>query len=316
MKRILLFCLMFICSVSSAGASVMVCQKGVCDHTTGKTDMNSWLQKLRTLFETSNVRIDFCEADFGTHLCLHPNLDWTAQSANIDVSFRIPVARTLPHKNTLLIDYMVSANEALPACSPSNSIFEVAGNNTFRLASQSFDCKILGLSPTKLQNTFFIDYIDFDNAVAGAQYTIQTHGEINGTSTGYTLMKFRDGDSLLPIVVQPYRGKMPEAPNIYAAPKIEPKPAPQPPESFLNKFATGVKTWWDKLKESFVSSDEETERLFFEENDDKMGAMKGMRSQNKITPKKERSTPDCAQETWWDRFTDTFMKVIYLEPLD
>lgn len=292
MIRHLLFSVVFsalsLLSVS-ADASLMICQKGRCDYTTPGVNLKPWIRQLHRFFKTPNVRIDFCEADPKSHSCLHDGLTWVAGSSVTEVHLSIPVARTLPQKRTLLIDYLVKANEFLPSCSFSNTTFEMADNDTIRLVSNAFECQINDFGRTQFQNTFFVDYIDFDNSVAGAQYTLQTHGEIRGTSTGYTMMRFRDGNTLLPLVPQPDYGPLAPAPDadmvkqLVKRQKQLQEPPPQEPE---NKFVNGLKDWWEQLKESFNLD------------------------------KKKRPATSYDEPTWWDNFSNTFMKVIYLEPLE
>lgn len=275
-----------VCSVS-ANASLYVCQKGRCDYAMDDMSLKPWIHQLHTFFKTPNARIDFCESD-SKHVCLKNGLSWIAKSPLTEIHFSIPVARTIPNKRTLLIDYLVSANAYLPTCSFSPSTFEPADNHTIRLVSNAFECQLTGVGRTNLQNTFFIDFIDFDNSVIGGSYTIQTHGEISGTAAGYTLMKFRDGNTLLPLVPQPYYGEIPAAPDARQAKQIAkqintPKQVQEP--NAVDSFMTGVKDWWTQLKESF-----------------------NMDKSHRRSPHDEPS--------WWDNFSDTFMKVIYLEPLE
>ena len=280
----------FLCCVAalsfSANASLYICQKGRCDYAMDGMSLKPWIKQLHTFFKTPNARIDFCQADAQKHVCAKEGLNWEAQSPVARVYFSIPVARTIPNKNTLLMDYLVSANAFLPSCSFSNSTFEPAENGTIRLVSHSFECQLTGIGRTQLQNTFFIDYIDFDNSVIGGSYTIQTHGEISGNSTGYTLMKFRHGNTLLPLVPQPYYGDMPPAPDARQAKRMAKALNPPPqPQSSMDKFMAGVKDWWQELKESF-----------------------NLDNSQRRPPNEEPS--------WWDNFSEKFMKVIYLEPLE
>ena len=224
MLFLILVCVFAVCSVS-ANATILVCQKGRCDYTNSGINLRPWLRKLQCFFKTPNARIDFCEADPKSHSCFHDSLTWVAGSPMVEVHFSIPVARTLPQKHTLLMDYLITANESLPSCSFSNTTFEIADNETIRLVSNAFECQINDLGRTKLQNTFFIDYIDFDNSIIGGQYTLQTHGEIRGTSTGYTLMRFRDGTTLLPLVPQPDYGDIAPAPDARTAQLLAKKQA-------------------------------------------------------------------------------------------
>ena len=291
-KRTLFLLIMLLCfGLSfSANASLFICEKGRCDYTMQGITIKPWLRKLYAFFKAPNARIDFCEANPKNHSCLEKGLNWQARSPVADVYFSIPVARTLPHKTTLLLDYMVSANAFLPQCGFSISTFEEAGDNTIRLVSNAFECQLMDFGRIKLQNTIFIDYIDFDNSVIGGQYTIQTHGQIQGLASGYTMMKFRDGNTLLPLVPQPYYGEMPKAPTAEEARQIAKQMAeaqmPPTEESGMDRFINGVKDWWEQLKESF----------------------------NLDKPKKPASPYD--EPTWWDKFSDNFMKVFYLEPLD
>ena len=267
-------------------ASLYICQKGLCDYAVEDMALKPWIHQLHAFFKTPNARIDFCEADPKQHICLKDSISWVARSPVVDVNFSVPVARTLPQKNTLLMDYLVSANAFLPSCSFSNTTFEEADNHTIRLVSNAFECQLTGVGSTKLQKTFFIDFIDFDNSIIGAQYTIQTHGEISGNATGYAMMKFRDGNTLMPLVPQPYFGEMPAAPDSRTAQHImKQQQMMNNPEEEENPLITGVQDWWEQLKESL----------------------------NLDTPR--RRTPN-EEPHWWNKLTDTFMKVIYLEPLD
>ncbi len=287
----ILFAGLFCCFTAfsfSGNATLYVCQKGRCDYTVDDMSLKPWIRQLHAFFKTPNARIDFCESDSKKRACLKNSLNWVAKSSLTEVYFSIPVARTIPNKRTLLIDYLVTANEFLPSCSFSNSTFEPADNGTIRLVSNAFDCQLTGIGRTKLQNTFFIDYIDFDNSVVGGSYIIQTHGEISGNATGYALMKFRDGNTLQPLVPQPYYGEMPAAPDAHQARRLAKAlddSAHSEEKSTMDKFIDGVQDWWEQLKESF----------------------------NLEHPK--RRYPN-EEPTWWDNFSDKFLKVFYLEPLE
>lgn len=269
-------------------AAFLICQNGKCDYANEHITLKPWLRKLYCFFKTPDARIDFCEADPKTHTCLYDALNWTARSPATTVYFSVPVARSLPYKNTLLLDYLVTANVFQPSCGFSTTTFEEAKNNTLRMVSHAFECQLTGVSKINLQSTFYIDYIDFDNSVIGGQYAIQTHGEINSTATGYTLMKFRDGKTLLPLVPQPYFGEIPSAPNPEEVRKLAIAKAraqrPEPKDSF-DSFIQGVQDWWEELKESF-NLDRPKVRLPNEE------------------------------PHWWDTFSEKFLKVFYLQPLD
>lgn len=273
--------------VQPCHASLLVCQNKLCDYVHEGLKLKPWIRKLHTFFKNPNARIDFCTADPQKRTCTADKLTWTAASEMMNVVFTLPVARTIPQKNTLLMDYLITANESLPSCNFSVSTFEESDAQNIRFVSNPFSCELTGLGRTQFQNTFFIDLIDFDNAVVGAQYVIQTHGELKGQGAGYALMKFRDGNTLLPLVPQPYQGEMPAAPDAQDARRIQKQLTPkEPPKDKFDAFVDGVKDWWEQLKESFNLD------------------------------KKKSSTSSNVEPTWWDNFSENFMKVIYLEPLD
>ena len=281
---ILLSIFLFLASFwpTTTWASLFVCQNSRCNYVDETLPLKPWIRKLHRFFKTPNVRMDFCESPTQNRTCLTDGLKWVGQSSLMDVSFDIPVARTLPQQNTLVIDYLVRANESLPTCGFSKTTFEPAENHTIRLISHDFSCRLTGLEDTHLQNTFFVDYIDFDNAVIGAQYTIQTHGEIKGIGSGYALIKFRDGKTLKPLVPMPDYGDMPDAPTAAQATLYQRQQNPPEDESLLDSMAD----WWQELKDSL--------------NLDKT----------------RRTSAPNQPDTWWNRFTNKALKIFYLEPLD
>lgn len=266
---------------TTAHASLFVCQNSRCNYVDETLPLKPWIRKLHKLFKTPNVRMDFCESSPQNRSCVSDGIKWVAQSAVMGVGFDIPVARTLPQQNTLIVDYLVRANESLPTCGFSQSTFEPAENHMIRLVSRDFSCRVTDIGEIHLQNTFFIDYIDFDNAVIGAQYTIQTHGEIQGIGSGYTLIKFRDGNTLKPLVPMPDYGDMPDAPDAAQAARYM-----RQQDSSETSLTETLQDWWQDLKDSL--------------NLDKT---------------RHTSAPN-QPDTWWNRLTNKALKIFYLEPLD
>ena len=265
----------------AAQASLFVCQNSRCNYVDESLPVKPWIRKLHKFFKTPNVRIDFCESPPQNRTCVSDGIQWDARSSIMNVHFDIPVARTLPQQNTLIVDYLVRANESLPTCGFSQTTFEPAENHTIRLVSHDFSCRVTDLVDTHLQNTFFIDYIDFDNAVIGAQYTIQTLGELQGIGSGYALIKFRDGNTLKPLVAMPDYGEMPDAPDAAQAALYMRQQYPSD-ESLLDT----MQDWWQELKDSL-----------------------------NLDKPRHTSAPN-QPDTWWNRFTNKFLKIFYLEPID
>ena len=280
----LILFLVFGCCAVSANASVYVCQKGTCDSADSRSQVHPWLRRLYTLFKQPNARIDFCEGDAKKHACKSNDLVWHAKSPTIDVTFQTPVARTIPGAQTLMLDYLVTANESMPTCKYSQTTFDITPENSIRMLSHAFRCQIFDTAITNIQNTIFIDYIDLDNAVLGGQYVIQTDGAVTGGGTGYVLMRLRNGETLRPLVAINYETRNPElplAPEQYRRAFRSENNPDQPKD-----FKTELSDWWEELKYSFNLD------------------------------KKKYKTPRGQEPHWWSKFSDTFMKVIYLEPLD
>jgi len=291
-KQVLFFAIaFFLCTFSfSSTASLYVCQKGTCSYIHEEVSLLPWVKKIYPFFKTSNARIDFCEADSKEHFCLAEGLNWYARSPVTTSFFSIPVARTIPHKKTLLLDYLVRANIFLPSCSFALTTLEEADNKTIRMVSHKFSCDVNDFGKTYLQTTFFIDYIDFDNMILGAKYMIQTHGELDGKAAGYTLMKFRDGKTLLPLVVEPYHGESPAVPDSTEMARLmnkidNPTYIPNIDGQGPHPLQQEISDWWFELKQSF--------------------------NLDKPSPK---TVPEDAH--WWTKFTHKFMKVLYFEPLE
>ena len=293
-KQILSLLFTFIlCTFSFSSAKAFYfCENGSCSSVGKGSSLKPLFPKIYALFKARNARIDFCEADSKKHSCLSDGLSWYASSPLITAFFSIPVARTLPQQNTLLIDYLVKANEYLPSCGYAISTFDEAENQTIRLTSHNFSCHITDFGKTHLQNTFFIDYMDLDNRILGGKYLIQTSGAITGNSAGYALMKFRDGQTLLPLVVEPYYGEMPKVPSAADMARLA-RQIPDSPNAQVagmspdapHPLLEGLDDWWGDLKD---------------------------------TVNLDKPAPVVVQEddSWWVRFTDGLKKLIYLEPLD
>jgi len=285
-KRFILFLILFIMAFAhTSKASLMICNKGICRYMDEFATLRPYIKQIYCLFKTTDARIDFCEADPNTHTCMANNISWYADSPIMPVFFAVPVARTLPQKNTLLMDYLVKANESLTACNFSITSFEEADNHTIKIVSHPFSCDAMTLGKVQFQNTFFVDYIDYDNEVIGAKYTIQTHGAIKGNAAGYTLMRFRNGKTLLPLVVEPYYGELPEVPDAAQLGRLTRQLElgnPQPPE---HPLIAGIKDWWGELKESLNL--DHAKRPSVQEDDH-----------------------------WWTKFSRKALKVLYLEPTE
>lgn len=291
-KKTSFFALMVLCVglfSAHAQASLVVCQDGSCQKVLDQADFLPWLKKLHSYFKTPNARIDFCEAAAQKRSCLAEGLNWTAQSALVPVSFSTKVARTAPLKNTLLLDYLITANSTWPDCSYALTTFDKSSDNSIRMVSHAFECQLADFSKTHLQNSFFIDYINFDEGKIGAKYVIQINGAVNGQASGYAVMTFRDGNTLRPLIHQTNVADMPAPPSLAEARQIIRQHKLNNPNQQKSKweiFSDGVKNWWGQLKDS-LNLDLEKE------------------------PIEAKDEP-----SWWDKFTDKFMKIIYLEPLD
>ena len=290
-KQILFFLLAFVMGMLSkpSHALLYVCKNKACSYVSNEISMRPWVKEIYPFFKTKDARIDFCEADSRSHYCLTEGLNWYASSPVTTVFLSIPVARTLPHQTTLIMDYLVKANEFMPSCSFALSTLDEADNQTIRLTSHNFSCDIHDFGKTNLQTTFFIDYIDFDNMVLGAKYMIQTQGGLAGNSAGYTLMKFRDGKTLRPLVVEPYYGEKPEVPNskdmAHLMRKYDNLTYTDGTSGQPHPLKKELADWWFELKRSFDLD----------------------------TPK-PKEVPEDAH--WWPKFVNKFMKVLYFEPLE
>lgn len=299
-KQLLSFftaCILGTFSFSSA-AALYVCENGSCSYTEKGQSVQPWIPKVYAFFKARNARIDFCEADPKSHACLTEGLNWYANSPMFTAFFSIPVARTLPQQNSLLVDYLVKVNEYLPTCNFAISTVEETEKQALRLVSHAFSCQITDFGKTQLQNSFFIDYVDLDNKVLGAKYIIQTSGAIKGNSAGYTLMKFRDGQTLLPLVVEPYYGEEPNVPEVPELRQLARQDAASADafadgesdykvdyEHAEHPLVEGVRDWWAELKYS-------------------------------INLDKPKTTKVQEDDHWWTKFTNKLMKIIYLEPLE
>ncbi len=277
-------------SCLTAQARVMVCQHGVCDWTEA---VNPWMLQLAKLFKEPNLRIDFCQADQGSRSCISEGINWDAFSPSTPISFSIPVARALPGRKSLMFDYLLLANESIPKCTFSETSLDISPNQEVRLASQLAQCTLSEGFTMHIQETFLLDYLDFDAAVFGGHYSIQSSDMVQSAANGYALLKLRDGTTSKPLVAKPYYSPDPRLRNnIYYTPDgrrfVDGQYQPE-----------GAGDWWTELKKDAAANWESMKVTF-----------------NMDMTEKEKEAAREANPTFWNRFTDTFMKVIYFEPLN
>ncbi len=266
-------------AIPAAEASVYTCHKGECSYLFSDFPFSHLLEQVRPIFQMSNARLDFCEADESTRTCVSQGLNWQATSTNNLALFSIPVARVVPHKNTLDIEYLVAANTFLPDCRLSPTTLAEGENQTLRIASDSFSCDITDFQKTYIQNTFFVDFIDFDRAVLGGHYLIRTQGEFQAEKSGYMLMQFTDGTKRMPLLMTP-PVTLAETPTIYQTTPAEGDFVTDVKEA-AEKSAWHIKDWWQQLKYSLNFDD------------------------GKPNP-----------NHWWNRLVDKAKKIFFLEPLN
>jgi len=293
MKKHLIYLAFFVailCSCLTANARISVCQNGLCDWT---ETIEPWMNKLAKSFAAPNLRVDFCQADEGTRSCIGEGISWDAYSPTSPIVFTIPVARALPGREALMFDYLILANESAPKCTFSSTSLSMTPNKEIRLASQSAQCVLSQGLTMQINETFLIDYLDFDASILGGHYSIQTSDSIHSATSGYALLNLRDGKTSRPILGKKYHSPDPQTMgNIYYTPDGR---------RFVNgRFEPYEEDdWWARLKSSLSENWQRIKKVF-----------------NMDLSEEEKALPANQRPTFFDKVSDTFMKVIYLEPLD
>ena len=294
-KRILSIvglCMICAYSVAVSAASLIVCEKEHCTKTNPKQTAYEHAQKINDLLLANpNGRLDMCDASPAKHLCTNNAIYWNVTTDTAQFKMAIPNARIHVVGKEASLDYLISANNSYPRCMFSPVKIQVTPQDSIQIISEAYNCNLMETEPTNLQKSLLVDFIDIDHGVVGGQYLIQSGGALHGEAKGYALMQFRDANTNLPLVAKRYRNKAPNVPTVTANSRAA---------YYDEDPLAEQQDWWDSVKETWQAIKETAD----------------------ITPKEPAAyagtNPDQPQENehWWKTFTRTFMKVIYLEPLN
>lgn len=203
LNKIALFsgvCSVFL-GVSAHAASqpaLLICQGRECadvEQTLTKKMLHSHLNELFS--KNIGRTLSFCDAVPGAQTCYTPSLKVTAESNVVNANISVPTVRVLDVKKDVdtltvstLLDADVEVNGTYPKCDSAPAKITIGDNGQVSVTVPDFGCAITTNSMAYLNMGFAVDYIDFDNALIGAYYTMGTGRSLQGNRSGYALLRF------------------------------------------------------------------------------------------------------------------------------
>lgn len=192
--------------------SILVCKAGQCVQTNHNMSREYLFNQLKSLADANiGQDIEICEGDSTTRQCVQKGISLLVASPAIQTIVQLPKARLIdarPVKDTpgidLIIDYKMKAGGTFPHCQTTLSRLGTRHAGSSELMSPHFNCALTETGKTLFSIAYHIDYIDFDQGIIGAQYTIAADNVLTGANAGYVLMDFAKGVKMEPGETYPY----------------------------------------------------------------------------------------------------------------
>lgn len=192
--------------------SILVCKAGQCVQTNHNMSREYLFNQLKELVDANiGQDIEICEGDSARRQCIQNGISLLVASPAIQTIVQIPKARLIdarPVEDTpgidLIIDYKIKAGGTFPHCQTTLSRLGTRHAGSSELMSPHFNCALTETGKTLFSLAYHIDYIDFDQGIIGAQYTIAADNVLTGANAGYILMDFAKGVKMEPGETYPY----------------------------------------------------------------------------------------------------------------
>lgn len=191
--------------------SILVCKAGQCVQTNHNMSREYLYNQLKALADANiGQNIDICEGNSATRQCVQKGISMPISSPVIQTYVNLPQARLVDARAVadvpgldLIIDYKMKAGGTFPRCQAALSRIGTRHAGSSEMMSPRFNCALTETGNTTFSLAYHIDYIDFDQGIIGAQYTIAADHILTGANAGYVLMDFdkgvkMDGDETFP----------------------------------------------------------------------------------------------------------------------
>lgn len=181
--------------------SILVCKAGQCVQTNHNMSREYLYNQLKALADANiGQNIDICEGNSATRQCVQKGISMPISSPTIQTYVNLPQAKLVDARAVtdvpgldLIIDYKMKAGGTFPRCQAALSRIGTRHAGSSEMMSPRFNCGLTETGNTTFSLAYHIDYIDFDQGIIGAQYTIAADNILTGANAGYVLMDFDKG---------------------------------------------------------------------------------------------------------------------------
>ena len=192
--------------------SILVCKAGQCVQTNHNMSREYLYNQLQALTEVNiGQNFDICEGNSATRRCVQKGILMPVSSPTIQTIVHISNARLVDARPVtdvpgidLIIDYKIKAGSTFPRCQTALSRIGTRHAGSSEMMSPRFNCMLTETGHTTFSLAYHIDYIDFDQGIIGAQYTMAADNILAGASAGYVLMDFHKGVKMDADEIFPY----------------------------------------------------------------------------------------------------------------
>lgn len=198
------------------GPSITICKDNQCVPSNSEMVRDYLLNQMNELM-AGNIgkTIHLCEANPNGGGCIQKGISFPLSSPVIQTTATINQAYLVDAKAVkedvgvdLILDYKVRAADTFPQCQTVLSRMGVASAADIKMMSPRFNCRLTETGKTTFSATYNVAYLDLDNGVIGAFYTIAAHNALNGSGAGYVLMQFDKGVEMEPGETFPYPAQL------------------------------------------------------------------------------------------------------------
>ena len=198
------------------GPSITICKDNQCVPSNSEMVRDYLLNQMNELM-ASNIgkTIHLCEANPNGGGCIQQGISFPLSSPVIQTTATINQAYLVDAKAVkedvgvdLILDYKVRAADTYPQCQTVLSRMGVASAADIKMMSPRFNCRLTETGKTTFSTTYNVAYLDLDNGVIGAFYTIAAYNALNGSGAGYVLMQFDKGVEMEPGETFPYPAQL------------------------------------------------------------------------------------------------------------
>ncbi len=230
------------------GATNAVAQNPGDEHDIVVHNLNKLLQ------QNKDINLPICEADPATLQCVN-DFQVPIYSYAMSAYMKIPTVQVLSAKKwadnmgiSMLLGYTVKVNNIYPSCQTNESMMTISPDQVVNLSSTKLKCQITQGAGAYIDINYQIDYIDFNDGIIGAYYTLQSNGGYTGRKTGFVRIQFKN--PIRNFFMSPHLSA-----QYYTPAQIAEIKALMPDDNMATKVVTVYKTVYVDGKEVYTEKD-------------------------------------------------------------